>query len=218
MGGRWCAQIAAVRLGARRARMGSEAELAVDNGAAQCTLGVVVGRLHAVVCGEAPQCRPGFEEVARHSAAAFVADALGGIGANDRLVAPLQRADRALQHTGDRRCAERPPTPRTRARTARGRARRTPSRAEWILADRGHGGEWARVFLVYPSDSERIWQGLANAVLDAPVAAVRTVAVGVACEVRVELTIEERTATVRSAWHYADIEDAPRLVTAFPTP
>jgi len=90
--------------------------------------------------------------------------------------------------------------------------------AEWILADRGHGREWARVFLVHPSDSERLWQAIANAVLDAPVAAVRKVAVGVACEVRVELTIDERTATVRSAWHYADIEDAPRLVTAFPTP
>ena len=90
--------------------------------------------------------------------------------------------------------------------------------AEWILADRGHGGEWARVFLVHPSDSEQIWQAIANAVLDAPVSAVRKVAVGVACEVRIELTIEERTATVRSAWHYADTDDAPRLVTAFPTP
>jgi hypothetical protein len=90
--------------------------------------------------------------------------------------------------------------------------------AEWILADRGHGREWARVFLVHPSDSEQIWQAVANAVLDAPVSAVRKVAVGVACEVRIELTIDERTATVRSAWHYADTDDAPRLVTAFPTP
>jgi hypothetical protein len=90
--------------------------------------------------------------------------------------------------------------------------------AEWLLADRGHGREWARVFLVRTSDSERIWQATANAVLDAPVSAVRKVAVGVTCEVRVELTIEERTAAVLSAWHYVDIEDAPRLVTAFPTP
>jgi hypothetical protein len=90
--------------------------------------------------------------------------------------------------------------------------------AEWILADRSHGREWARLFLVHPSDSEQIWQAIANAVLDAPVSAVRKVTVGVTCEVRVELTIEERTATVLSAWHYADIEDAPRLVTAFPTP
>jgi len=90
--------------------------------------------------------------------------------------------------------------------------------AEWILADRGHGREWAQVFLVHPSDSEQIWQAIADAVLDAPVSAVMKVAVGVTCEVRVKLTIEGRTATVRSAWHYADKEDAPRLVTAFPTP
>jgi hypothetical protein len=90
--------------------------------------------------------------------------------------------------------------------------------AEWILADRGHGREWARVFLAHPSDSEQIWQAIANAVLDAPVSAVRKVAVGVACEVQLDLTIAERTATVRSAWRYADTEDAPRLVTAFPTP
>lgn len=95
----------------------------------------------------------------------------------------------------------------------------TPEKwAGWILADRGHGGEWARVFMVRPSDSEQLWQAIADAVLDAPVSAVRKVAVGVTCEVRLELTVEERTAAVLSAWHYADTEDAPRLVTAFPTP
>jgi len=95
----------------------------------------------------------------------------------------------------------------------------TPEKwAEWILAHRGHGQEWARVFGAGPADAERIWQAIADAVLDAPVSAIRNVALGVTCEVRVELTIGERTATVRSAWHYADTEDAPRLVTAFPTP
>jgi hypothetical protein len=95
----------------------------------------------------------------------------------------------------------------------------TPEKwAKWILADRGHGGEWGRVFRVHLADSEQIWQAIGNAVLDAPVSAVRNVAVGMTCEVDVELTINERTATVRSAWHYADTEDAPRLVTAFPTP
>lgn len=90
--------------------------------------------------------------------------------------------------------------------------------AEWILADRGHGQEWARVFRIGPADSEQIWRALADAVLGALVSAVRRVAVGVTCEVDVALTINERTATVRSAWHYADTDDAPRLVTAYPTP
>jgi hypothetical protein len=72
--------------------------------------------------------------------------------------------------------------------------------AEWILADRGHGEEWARVFNVHPSDAERIWQAIASAVLDAPVSAVRHVALGVTCEVCVELTVNERTTgTVRVA-------------------
>jgi hypothetical protein len=95
----------------------------------------------------------------------------------------------------------------------------TPEKwTEWILSDRGHGEEWGRVFRAHLADSEQIWQAIADAVLDAPISAVRKVAVGVTCEVDVELTINERTATVRSAWHYADTEDAPRLVTAFPTP
>ena len=58
----------------------------------------------------------------------------------------------------------------------------------------------------------------ADAVLDAPITSVREVDVGVSCEVHVVLTINARTAKVRSAWHYASAEAAPRLVTAFPTP
>jgi hypothetical protein len=80
----------------------------------------------------------------------------------------------------------------------------TPEKwTEWILADRGHGQEWARVFQAGPADAERIWSAIAAAVLDAPVSAIRQVPLGVTCEVRVKLTIGERTATVRSAWHYA---------------
>lgn len=88
----------------------------------------------------------------------------------------------------------------------------------WILADRGHGREWARVFRVHPADSEQVWQAIADAVLYAPVSSVRKVALGVTCEVNAELAINGRIATVRSAWHYADTGDAPRLVTAFPAP
>jgi hypothetical protein len=95
----------------------------------------------------------------------------------------------------------------------------TPEKwTDWILADRGHGREWARVFRVCPAHAEQIWHEIANGVLNAPVSSVREVALGMTCEVHMELTIRARTATVRSAWHYADTEDPPRLVTAFPTP
>ncbi len=90
--------------------------------------------------------------------------------------------------------------------------------SHWILADRGHGREWARVFRVHPADSEQVWQALADAVLHAPVSSVRKVALGVTCEVNAVLAINGRIAMVRSAWHYADTTDAPRLVRAFPAP
>jgi hypothetical protein len=41
---------------------------------------------------------------------------------------------------------------------------------------------------------------------------------GASCEVYIVLTIDARISKVRSAWHYANEEAAPRLVTAFPTP
>jgi hypothetical protein len=33
-----------------------------------------------------------------------------------------------------------------------------------------------------------------------------------------ELTIDDRTARVATAWHYADQGAAPRLMTAYPSP
>ena len=33
----------------------------------------------------------------------------------------------------------------------------------WILATRGHGPEWERVFNVGPDDSERIWSAIVEA-------------------------------------------------------
>ena len=41
---------------------------------------------------------------------------------------------------------------------------------------------------------------------------------GVGCQVRVALTLTDRTARVLTIWHYASMTDAPRLVTAYPTP
>ncbi|MGH2824170.1 MAG: DUF6883 domain-containing protein, partial [Thermoleophilaceae bacterium] len=89
----------------------------------------------------------------------------------------------------------------------------------WILAPHGHGREWARVFDVEPDDSEGIWHAIAAAVLDVPVSTVlNRPPHGVVCGVEVELTINDRTARVATAWHYADEGASPRLVTAYPSP
>jgi hypothetical protein len=89
----------------------------------------------------------------------------------------------------------------------------------WILAAHGHLPEWARVFDVGADDGGRIWSAITEAILDAPVSTVRDRARhGVVCGVEVELTINDRTARVATAWHYIDDEAAPRLVTAYPAP
>ena len=41
---------------------------------------------------------------------------------------------------------------------------------------------------------------------------------GVVCGVEITLTINDRTAPVATAWHYADKDAEPRLVTAYPSP
>jgi hypothetical protein len=87
---------------------------------------------------------------------------------------------------------------------------------EWILADEHHGPDWTAVFGT--ADRATIWPTLAAAILIAPVLEIREVADGgLSCRVDVLLTLNNRTATVRTAWHYAEEDDAPRLVTAFPT-
>jgi hypothetical protein len=40
----------------------------------------------------------------------------------------------------------------------------------------------------------------------------------VVCGVEVKVMINDRAATVATAWHYADDHAAPRLVTAYPSP
>ena len=88
----------------------------------------------------------------------------------------------------------------------------------WILAAAGHGEQWERVFRAGPQDSERIWAAIAAGVLRAPVAVVRDRApYGVVCGVDVALMLNDRTASVATAWHYADADAAPRLVTAYPS-
>lgn len=89
----------------------------------------------------------------------------------------------------------------------------------WVFAEHGHGREWARVFNVGAEDSERIWRAISEAIADARVFTLRDRApYGVVCGVELELTINERTAAVATAWHYAYEDAAPRLVTAYPSP
>lgn len=89
---------------------------------------------------------------------------------------------------------------------------------DWILADRGHGEEWQRVFRVGFEDRERLWEAIVGAVQRAQIATVRDRGVkGIVCSVKVELTTGERTAPVTISWHYASEEAAPRLVTAYVT-
>jgi hypothetical protein len=88
----------------------------------------------------------------------------------------------------------------------------------WILAEDGHGPEWAKVLQVEPDEWELAWQALKGAVRETAIEKVRSLhAGGVTCGVTTELTIDERTAPVVSAWHYAEPDAAPRLVTAYPT-
>lgn len=74
------------------------------------------------------------------------------------------------------------------------------------------------MFGVGPNDSGRVWAAIVAAAADAPVSVLRDRAPhGVVCGVEVTLTVNERTTPVATAWHYADEDAAPRLVTAYPS-
>ncbi|MGI8731563.1 MAG: DUF6883 domain-containing protein [Solirubrobacteraceae bacterium] len=89
----------------------------------------------------------------------------------------------------------------------------------WILAEHGHGPEWASIFDIEPEDSERIWTAITDAIADALVSTLRDRRPhGVVCGMEVELTINDRTAAVATAWHYAHEGAPPRFVTAYPRP
>ena len=89
--------------------------------------------------------------------------------------------------------------------------------ADWILADRGHAKEWARVFHVDLTDRERVWHAIASTSLDAQIDTAREAPDGITCGLVVDITLGQRTARVRIVWHYAHEGAAPRLVTAYPT-
>jgi hypothetical protein len=89
----------------------------------------------------------------------------------------------------------------------------------WILAAGGHGEDWAAVSGVGLDDADRIWELLRLAVRRAPVTAIRDRGqYGLVCEVRLWLEVGDRAATVITAWHVAEENAPPRLVTAYPTP
>ena len=82
---------------------------------------MVVGRLDAGVFGEGPQRGPGLQEVAGDAAAVLVARAFAGVAAEIGLNSRCSWRIVSASPRG-RRCAGRPPRPRTRARRAEGRA------------------------------------------------------------------------------------------------
>jgi len=73
--------------------LAAQGELAVDDGAAQATFGVVVGRLDAGDAGEGPQRRPALEQVLGEGAVAAVADAPPRRLLEQRPELLLERAD-----------------------------------------------------------------------------------------------------------------------------
>jgi hypothetical protein len=79
----------------------------------------------------------------------------------------------------------------------------TPEKLKWILADHGHGREWARVFRIGDEDAERLWNAIARAALDAPVfRVIDRGKYGTVCSVAFPLTLNTRTAKVTTSWHY----------------
>jgi hypothetical protein len=93
-----------------------------------------------------------------------------------------------------------------------------PEKLAWILSEKGHGREWARVLRIGEHDTQLFWSAMVDAVLDAPT--IYKVddrePLGFVCGVETILTIGERTAKARTFWHYRNARDAPRLVTAYP--
>jgi hypothetical protein len=86
----------------------------------------------------------------------------------------------------------------------------------YILRDEGPGPHWLRVF--GDVDAERLWNAITVAVIAEPITFIRDLGpLGQTCRVPIQLTLNDRTATVVTVWQY-DYEDAPpRLVTAYPT-
>jgi hypothetical protein len=74
------------------------------------------------------------------------------------------------------------------------------------------------VFRVDSSQAAKLFAAIKSAAATAPIVSLRSRGRhGVVCGVDVTIRINSRAAQVRTSWHYADEDFAPRLVTAFPT-
>lgn len=94
-----------------------------------------------------------------------------------------------------------------------------PKWTEWILSRRGHGPEWKAILRVRNEDADALWDAIAAAVVEAPVYGVRvSQGGGVLCEVRLQVSVHDRTTMAVTVWHLAHEGAAPRLVTAYPRP
>src|ERR1700722_7238715 len=98
-------------------------------------------------------------------------------------------------------------------------AHTTPEKLGGMLAAHGHGPEWARVFRVQSADATDVWSAIAQAIIGVSISSIRDAGLyGVSCEVLIKITLQTRTAPVLTAWHYSQLGQTPRLVTASPTP
>jgi hypothetical protein len=86
---------------------------------------------------------------------------------------------------------------------------------DWVLAPRGHGLEWQRVFHVTRKDVDEVWGAIEIAIRRARIIEVRSNPDGITCGVDVLVTLNGRAAMVRASWHYADADAKPRLVSAY---
>jgi hypothetical protein len=87
----------------------------------------------------------------------------------------------------------------------------------WILAERGHGREWARVLHAGPHDAAELWLEIAHEILSARISLIRDGGNhGIACEALVTIGLNGRSVRTVTSWHYIDGNPAPRLVTAYP--
>jgi len=89
---------------------------------------------------------------------------------------------------------------------------------DWVLGEKGHADEWRHVFRVGTADADLVWSAIAKAVLGASIVGGQGEGPTTSYGVLINLTINDRSAPVLTAWHYADEDAAPRLVTAYPKP
>ena len=91
-----------------------------------------------------------------------------------------------------------------------------PEKWDWIVGEEGHGPHWRRVF--GDVEAELLWDVFTALALTSPVSRVRNLGqLGRTGEVLMQLTLNNRTANVITAWHYDYADAAPRLVSAYPT-